>query len=223
MPNFESRWEEYEKLRRSRPYAFAQNDQIKIVLDKEIAKGFSLDTGKAVGVIYKSEYSIFVVDLILADSGVLYTYERLLPVCESGAVVSVTKCGDRFILLRQFRHVLRDYEYSFPRGFGEPNISALDNVRKELFEEISGEVNNVKHLGSVVADSGILGRSVDVFLCEIAAYNSRPRNEGIVEVLEVEEEELLKMIKAGEIKDSYTLSGFGLYKAMAKKPQNYSR
>ena len=41
----------------------------------------------------------------------------------------------RFVLLRQYRHAIREFQYGFPRGFGEAGVSVEENVREEIQEE----------------------------------------------------------------------------------------
>jgi hypothetical protein len=79
-------------------------------------------TGDEYGLVYKSPFNTLLVDAIVSDvrapqSGACYyPYERILPTAGDGAVI-VPICHGKLVLLRQFRHALRDYQLSFPRGF----------------------------------------------------------------------------------------------------------
>ena len=160
-------WNTYEKLRKERPELFAESTQIPIVTDKETVDTFVRETGQKVGVMYSSEYHYLLVDLIRNPDGKLYTYERILPVVPSGAAVAVTIQNGLFVLLRQYRHAIRTSQYSFPRGFGEKELSPYENVKKEVHEEIGATVIKCEYLGEVVADSGLLANKVAVFVCQV--------------------------------------------------------
>ncbi|MDR2214565.1 MAG: NUDIX hydrolase [Nevskiaceae bacterium] len=208
--DFERCWADYEALMRERPEQFAPSAEFPIVTSKARAKAFAEETGLLVGVVYRSSYTLFLVDLI-DDGGPLYTYERVLPASERGAVVAVVSTNDKLILLRQYRHALRNYQWSFPRGFGEVGISSEENVRKELAEEINASVVSMRHLGRLVADSGLSGTTADVFHCQISGHALSANREGIVEIHEATPLEVEEMIAAGKITDGFTVAAYFLY------------
>ena len=212
--DIESSWEDYVKLMEERPESFINSDQIYIVKEEEVVKRFFKETGKKVGVVYRSEYNIFLVDLIRSESGNLYTYERLLPTVKKGAVVMLTSYNGKFLLLNQYRHALREYQYSFPRGFGTDGVDVEDNARKELKEETGGLVEDFIKLGTIVADSGLSGNKVSVYACMISGISLQYQYEGIKEFIEVTQEELEQMIIEGKITDGFTLSAYSLFCSM---------
>lgn len=61
-----------------------------------------------------------------------------------------------------FRHALRDYQYVFPRGFGENGIASEKNVSKEISEELGAVVTETTYWGKVVADNGYCGNLSDI-------------------------------------------------------------
>ena len=209
--DIESSWEDYVKLMEERPESFINSDQIYIVKEEEVVKRFFKETGKKVGVVYRSEYNIFLVDLIRSESGNFYTFERLLPAVLRGAVVTLTIYNGKFLLLNQYRHSLREYQYSFPRGFGTDGVDSEDNARKELKEETGGLVEDIVKLGTIVADSGLSGNKVSVYACIISGVSLQYHHEGIKEFIEVTQEELEQMVIEGKITDGFTLSAYSLY------------
>lgn len=209
--DIDSSWAEYVKLMGERPESFINSDQIHIVKDEEVVRKFCKETGKKIGVVYKSDYNIFLVDLIRAENGNLYTFERLLPAVKKGSVVMLTSYNGKFLLLNQYRHALRDYQYSFPRGFGTDGVGVEDNVRKELIEETGGIVEDFIKLGTVVADSGLSGNKVSVYACIVSRVSLQDQHEGIKEFIEVTQEEFGQMVIEGKITDGFTLSAYSLY------------
>lgn len=199
-------WKKYIILKEERPELFINNGIINIVFDESIIEDYQSKKNVKIGVVYDSPYNMMVVDLVYNDKEDYYTYERVIPKVKSGAVVIIPRYNGKYVLLKQYRHAIRDYQYAFPRGFAEAGISAEDNVRKELFEEIGAKSSNIRYLGNVIADSGLIGNKVSVYECEINEYNKKEKNEGIVEVIEVTSRQLIKMIDGNELDDGFTLS-----------------
>ena len=92
-------WGEYEELQKERPELFAESTQIPIVTDRDRVDKFVQETGEKVGVLYRSAYHYLVVDLVRNLDGTLYTYERLIPAVQTGAVAAVTIQDGKFVLL----------------------------------------------------------------------------------------------------------------------------
>lgn len=203
-------WEKYLELKKERPKLFLNNGNIKIVFDEKIVENYQIETGKKIGVLYDSEYNMLVVDLVYEIEGKYFSYERILPKVKKGAVVIVPKYKDKYILLKQYRHAIRDMQYSFPRGFGEEDLNSEENVVKEIYEELSARATNIKYLGSVIADSGLMGNKVSVYECVIDHYAQKEANEGIVDIVEVSYEKLIEMVKQEEIDDGFTLSAIAM-------------
>ena len=154
------------------------------------------------GLAYKSFYHMMLVDLVKDKHNNIFAYERVTNTVNKGAVVVVKK-QDKFILLKQYRHSMQEEQWCFPRGYGEVNIQASDNVRKEIKEEINEDIiGEPKALGQVIADSGLCWTLVDVYLAAIAHYDLKDYYEGIHALKEVSEEELNNM----NINDGFYIS-----------------
>ena len=206
----------YYKLRKEKPELFKSQADLPIEFNIKAIKQFMKDTKREIGVVYESPYRMLIVDLIRDEENKrYYAYERVVSL-QKGGVVIIPKHKDKLILLKQFRHSLRDFQYAFPRGFGEVGIDPLENAKKELCEELNLKPENIisgKLLGTTVADSGLCGDTVYVYLCEIDAENVEVDKviEGIKSSTEKTPEELLSMIQNGEIADGFTLSAYSLY------------
>lgn len=205
----------YFALIEERPSLFARSELYPIVTDRNVIEEFVARTGMQIGVLYKSDYNIWVVDLIRDRNGQCYTYERVLPCADGRGVVCVPVCNGNYILLKQYRHAIRSTQVCFPRGYGEAGMSSADNAIKELREEIGATVKSVKKLGQIVADSGLLSVLTDVYLCDITSYDETKHNEGIVDIFPYTYDALAQMIARGDITDSFTLSAFALLSAVS--------
>lgn len=202
-------WQDYLRLKAQRPEAFADSPELSFCTDPAAILSLMNRTGQRLGVLYRSAYSVLVVDPVAAPDGSVFAYERILPAAE-GAVVAVPKLHDRYVLLRQYRHALRAEALSFPRGFGEPGLGVLKNAAKELLEEIGARVSDLKLLGAVAPDSGLLGARVSVVLCQCDRIEQKTGHEGIRQALLMTEDELRERIASGEITDGYTLAAWAL-------------
>lgn len=209
-------WSQYLMLMQERPYEFRACDGMEIVTDRDEVRKFEQESGQTIGVVYQSPYSMMVVDLVREKNGRLFAYERLIPAAVGSAVVCVTKQKENYILLKQLRHSLRGEQIGFPRGYGENGVSAEDNARKEVYEELGAEVFELKPLGKVVADSGIGGAAAEVFECKIDSWEVKKGYEGITGVLVLTEQELEQQIANGTVTDGYTLAAFALLRLKNK-------
>lgn len=210
-------WVHYQKLIHDRPASFVNNGQLRILTDESDVEAFEQQSNKTIGVVYESPFNLMVVDLVEDPDGKRFAYERLLPTIKTGAVVAIPMYNGKLILLNQYRHALRRTQYAFPRGFAENGMSPDRNVLKELQEELGAEVKTCKQIGTVVADSGISGSEVSVFLCELKKYELHYQYEGIETIVMLSEDELIESIFSGQIDDGFTLAAFCLYEAHCRK------
>jgi len=186
------------------------------------------DFGYQFGEAYRSKYHTVVVDPILnknADS--YYPYERVLAPKNKNeskfgqGVVIIPIHEEKFILLEQERHAIRDKQYAFPRGFAECQ-DLYDDAKRELKEELEVRIPDEKEeaetkygykfLGTICPDSGAQGTFAGVCCIEISGYQCKLGDEGITDVIEVTEDELRKMIQAEKINDGFTLGAYALYR-----------
>jgi len=213
MNGLGTEWEQYLSFMQNRPEDFADTGSLHIVTDPTVVAKFQKDTGRTIGIVYSSPYHLMVVDLVYEQEGNYFAYERILPALKKGAVVIIPQYRDGFLLLKQYRHALRDYQYAFPRGFGEADVSAADNVRKEMEEELSAQVSNVVFLGTCVADSGLCGNKVSIFSCTVENFIVNEGYEGISNVIRLSHKELRQWIRSGKLNDGFTLSAYSLLDA----------
>lgn len=210
--------DEYLLLMEKKPWLFEKSSVYPIITDIEKIREFESKTGLKIGVLYKSAFNMLVVDLIDGKNGP-FAYERVIPVASERAVICVPVINNKLLLLEQFRHPTRTKQLCFPRGFGENGIPPIENAKKELFEETKAVARECIPLGSLTADSGLIGAHCDVFLCFADSYDESSREEGIVSTVLLGEEELFEKISRGEIDDGFTLSAYSLFKASKHKIQ----
>ena len=130
---YSKEWRDYLDLAEERPELFKASSRLQIIMDYESVQQFERNTDKKIGVVYRSAYNLLVVDLVENMKGERFAYERLIPAVKKGAIVSIPVYDDKFVLLKQYRHAMRAFQYAFPRGFGEEGLSAEEI--SDIFEE----------------------------------------------------------------------------------------
>lgn len=187
------------------------NDYLEVFTDIKLLEEYQEQYHVRLGVLYKSNYHMMVVDLLRDKEGKLFTYERVIPTSLSNGVVIVPIYNDKFILLKQYRHAIQRVQYCFPRGFGEVDLSDEENASKELLEELGSSFVDLAFLGNVCSNSGLEASTTLVYQGAITKPQVEVGNEDIIEYIEVSLDELNNMIKEGMIDDSFTLSAMSLY------------
>lgn len=163
------------------------------------------------GIVYESKFNRMIVDPIKLESEKVIPYERISPTEGNGAVI-LPKYKDKFLLLRQFRHAIQKEQYAFPRGFSDKDCTPLKNMERELNEELNVKtIKSVVKLGEIAPDSGLTGSIVHIWKVDVADYEYKGIHEGIKEIVELTEKELVEWICEGKIDDGFTLGAYLLY------------
>jgi len=115
------------------------------------------------------------------------------------------------LMIRKFRHEERNWSWEFPRGFGEPGLSAEKNARTELQEEIG--VSNAKLTCLTKVKEGKGGTAV--FLVEIPKGQkiTLEAQEGIAKYRWVKMARLEQIVKKGQLSDWFSLWAYLLAKS----------
>ena len=213
QPDANTAWNSYLELKDERPELFVSSSELEIIFDWKLVRNYEREHGVTIGMLYRSRFNTLLVDLVRNKDGSAFAFERLVQTATGQGVVGVPVYQGKFILLRQFRHSMRSFQYAFPRGYGENDQTAVQNVRKELSEEVGATVGEVTPLGEVVANSGISGDRVRVFKCEILSYEPKVGYEEIVDIAVLTGGEILDWLKSGRIDDGFSLSAVAFMKA----------
>lgn len=214
----------YTDLQRNFPHLFSNQDALlQIVLDPQaiqtwetekkaqlLAQGLP-DYWANIGVVYDDPYILILRDLVRLPSQRLGAYIRILGAADlkgGRATVILPVYQHKVLILRQFRHSTRQWHWEVPRGFGEPNTSFVENARKEIMEEIGGEVSELIDLGPYHSNTGIEGGSAQLVLAKLKSIGAVEQDEGIKSYQLVTIEKLEEMIRDAEITDGFTIAVF---------------
>jgi ADP-ribose pyrophosphatase len=188
----------------------AEQKKLRVELKKEGKPPYWID----IGILAEDQWFYVVRDLVEFPDGNVGGYIRWInrKSSEGGGFNSILMCvqDDRVLMLRKFRHDDRDWNWEFPRGFGEPDLSAEKNAMLELQEEIG--VSNAKLTCLTKVKEGKGGTAV--FLVEIPAAQkiSLEPHEGISKYVWVKHSKLQQIIKKGQLSDWFSLWAYTLAK-----------
>jgi ADP-ribose pyrophosphatase len=214
--------ERYDALRRRWPELFVnppgaayeilfEPSLVRAAEDEDEARlaegGFPADWART-GVVYEDPYIILVRDAIRRPDESLGGYGRKLPASGGAGAVVLPVFEDKIVLIRQFRHATRTQHLEVPRGFGEPGVSAADQARVELREEIQAEADSLVELGSFHSNTGDSSGSTELFLAVIHGFGQPQESEGIVDILLETPKRVSELIRDGKITDSFTIGAF---------------
>lgn len=126
----------------------------------------------------------------------------------------------RIVLLRTFRHALREWTLEIPRGLGKLHETPKATAIRERAEESGLKVVELIDLGIITPDSGILSSNISLFLAKVVplygvSNASGDSREAIGNVLVISTDEIIEMIKKCQIIDSYTITA--VFRAILQK------
>ena len=123
-----------------------------------------------------------------------------------GGVVIFALKGTKVLFVRQFRYPMKEVLIELPAGkleYGEDPFAA---AKRELEEETGYCAKKWSELGYVYTSPGYSDEKLYLYRAEDLEYTNCHPDEGeILEPLEFEYEDVIKMVKSGEINDAKTL------------------
>lgn len=130
-----------------------------------------------------------------------YTY---LAVPRAVFVVPLTDAGE-LVLVRQYRHPVRDWTLEVPAGSVHDGESPLEAAERELAEEVGGSAAAWLHLTTFYSSSAHLSLRSDAFLATgVTLAEPKPEEDEEVTVVRLAAGEALGRARAGELLEGQT-------------------
>lgn len=121
--------------------------------------------------------------------------------------------NNTIVLIKQFRHAIREYLLEIPAGLLEYDESPEQTALRELQEEIGAQTERLARLGSFYTSPGYSTEIIHFFQADISDYGVQSLDEDeFIDVVPVAVEEFYRMIDVGLIKDSKTIIAGLLWK-----------
>jgi len=217
---------DYSTLVKNHPELFQNyedKDSIKIVLDskeienwrekrlQELEQAQEPASWADIGMILNDPYYVVIRDLVRFPDGRMDGYNRIFGRGElsGGKAVAVLPIfEEKVLVLKQFRHTTRSWEYEIPRGYAEQNTTAIEQAKTEIFEEIQGEITKLHNLGFVKENTGAVGFPVSLFMAELKKVGKPNIVESIKEIFWLSTNDFESWIADEKITDGFTIAAY---------------
>jgi ADP-ribose pyrophosphatase len=158
-----------------------------------------------VGVLASDPYMLILRDAVRFVDGSLGLYNRIV---EVPSVAVLPLLDGRPVLIKIFRHGLRDWCWEFPRGGRDRGEPSEASVRRELREEIGAEIRDLVALGDFTPGGSSLSIRADLYAAHIDRVGEPEHADNISEVRVVEVGECEALIRSSQIIDGFSLALF---------------
>ncbi|HEY3704268.1 MAG TPA: NUDIX hydrolase [Terracidiphilus sp.] len=169
--------------------------------------------------VYANSFIELFDDEVIRPDGTPGTYVRLRYRGNPPGVVILPRFADgRYVLLAVNRYAAGEESLEFPRGSASTDESAEQGARRELEEETRLVASSSRLLGYLRPDTAIVETEVRVFLMEIpeeqiASIELDEAGEAISSYQLLALGEIWAKIRAGTIRDGFTIGALGLLAA----------
>lgn len=126
-----------------------------------------------------------------------------------GAAAIVPFLSDnRILMLKQYRHALKQVIWEIPAGTIDPREEVLSCAKRELVEETGYSAGQWHRLGEITPVPGYSNERIHIFLArELQPAAQNLDADEVIQVQEVEFQTALGMIGSGEIQDAKSIAG----------------
>jgi ADP-ribose pyrophosphatase len=121
-----------------------------------------------------------------------------------GAAAIVPFVSDSEILLiRQYRHATGGFLIEVPAGKIDPGETPDETAGRELQEEVGQRAGRLENLGWIWTSPGFASEKIHLYAAfDLAAVDTRPEDDEIIEVLPTPLDDALEMVWSGELTDA---------------------
>lgn len=157
------------------------------------------------GLLARDPYMTIVRDAVRFPDGSLGLYNRIL---ETNPVAVIPLLDGRPVMMRVFRHGLRDWSLEFPRGACDTGEAHEAAARREVAEEIGAETLELIPLGTFTPGGSSLSIRAHLFAARVGVLGSGDALEGIEDVRAMDVAEVEARMASGEVIDGFSLALF---------------
>lgn len=128
--------------------------------------------------------------------------------------------SDSFIIVKQYRHPIKQAIWQFPAGVNEKDSTPTITAKRELMEETGYLADKLVDIGSFFPDSELISNKGHFYIAIDPKLSIEHDSKNLIEHTEpkiITNSDLSNAILNGEIRDSWTLSGYLLFKLWQQK------
>ena len=115
------------------------------------------------------------------------------------------------VLIRQYRHAIREFIWEIPAGTLDAGESPLNCARRELIEETGYSADDWHQLGTITPLPGCSDERIHIFLAlDLKPAEQHLDDDEMIKAHKMNLSEALQMIIAGKISDGKSISGLFL-------------
>jgi ADP-ribose pyrophosphatase len=152
-----------------------------------------------------------VVDEVANDPSGFEIHRSIVRHPGSAVMIAVDQ-ENRVLLVKQFRLPAEQDMWEIPAGRIDPGETPEQTAKRELREETGYEAKTWSLLSSFWASPGYVDEKMNLFLAEeLTAGEQQPMDDERIEIGWFGQDELLQMIRRGEIQDAKTLVAYFLW------------
>ncbi len=131
-------------------------------------------------------------------------------VTHPGAVVIIPRLNSHSLLLiRQYRHAIRESILEFPAGTLEEGENPIECAKREVVEETGYSASDWADLGEIVPGPGFCNEVQYCFVAGDLKPSSQSLDEDeVIEVVEMSIADIQQEIATGRIKDAKSIAAF---------------
>lgn len=124
----------------------------------------------------------------------------------------ISTASNKVIMVKQFRKAAEKELWELPAGKLEPGEDIETTLRREMEEEVGLIGGHIEKLCEFYVSPGFCTEKMHLFHIKGGKIDkAKPQFDEIIQVKEFEPEEILKMIREGEIEDGKTIAGILLW------------
>ena len=124
---------------------------------------------------------------------------------------------DRVLLVRQYRHAMGGWILEVPAGKLDDGEPPSECAVREVEEEVGHQVGALLELGAIFTTPGFTDEVIWLYEAhDLTATSIAHEEDEVIEVIELDFEEAVRMVRDGEIRDGKTVATI-LHAALRRK------
>jgi 8-oxo-dGTP pyrophosphatase MutT (NUDIX family) len=140
-------------------------------------------------------------------------YSITAPDCAIVVPVITTPEGERFVMVRQWRHGIQRMSCEFPGGVVDPGESPETGAARELAEETGYHAGRIVHLADISVNAPLMSQVAHIYAAlDLSGPHDRHLDKDeFVQVVLREPQEIVDQFGTGEYTHALMLSALRLY------------